>query len=244
MKPNQTVMIHGPVFTLRFSYNEQRNHRNVEPRSLTTPKEHRGRSMGLHCPSRGFHHGPAPVCSAPPHHQPPHPSQFNTVLAGQGLLSPCTTEVETGTTARSLLLPLVGPAGQQTHVVPSQLCSQLSLMSPKPAGANSSPGLSSVGLGADAHPIWESQLCRDRQHPKARDRAGGPQRGTGLKTVAQLSFEYHKDPENYGWTHSVQIAARAHNTSSPIPKVQEPLCFLPAAQTGNTLHSHFLSCTP
>lgn len=37
MQPNQTVMIHGPVFTLRFSYNEQRNHRNVEPRSPLSP---------------------------------------------------------------------------------------------------------------------------------------------------------------------------------------------------------------
>lgn len=41
----------------------------------------------------------------------------------------------------------------------------------------------------------------------------------------------------------MQIAARAHKTSSPIPKVQESLCLLPAAQPGNRLHSHFLSCT-
>lgn len=54
MQPNQTVMIHGTVFTLRFSYNEQRNHRNVEPRSLSTPKEQGGQSMRLHCPLRGF----------------------------------------------------------------------------------------------------------------------------------------------------------------------------------------------
>lgn len=56
-------------------------------------------------------------------------------LSGLGLLSPtdCTGEVETGTAARFLLLPLVGPAGQQIDVLPSQLRSQLSLLSPKAA---------------------------------------------------------------------------------------------------------------
>lgn len=79
--------------------------------------------------------------------------------------------------------------------------------------------------------------------PKLKRHSWGPQRRTRLQTTAQLSFERHRDPKSYGWTCSVQIAARAHNTDSPIPKLQEPLCFLPAAQPGNRLHSHFLSCT-
>lgn len=105
--------------------------------------------MRLYCPLRGFITVQL-LCAQPSPTTRPISPHINspTVLAGLGLLSPCMREVETSTTARSLLLPLVGPAGQQIHVAPSQPCSQLSLMSLKPAGATSSPGLNSVGLGA------------------------------------------------------------------------------------------------
>lgn len=80
--------------------------------------------------------------------------------------------------------------------------------------------------------------------PKAKEaQLGPPREGVSYRPWLSWLVEHDREPENRGQTCALQTAAKAHNVSSPIPRVWEPPCFLPAVQPGKRSRSRFLSCT-
>ena len=121
-------------------------------------------------PFGGFHRCPAPACSVQPHHQPPCPShlisihQSSLLPCWPRLAFPCQLHWGGGNRYRSQVsAPAFGRASWTTNTCapqPAPLTAQPAVTKAS-NGAMSMPGLSSVGLGADAHPVWMSQLCTD-----------------------------------------------------------------------------------
>lgn len=119
-----------------------------------------------------FHHGPAPACAVQPHRQPPCPSHLISIHPLSSL--PCWPrlafphQLHWGGGNRycsQVSAPAFGRASWTTNTC----APQPALLAAQPAvakassGAISMPGLSGVALGADAHPIWTSQLRADHR---------------------------------------------------------------------------------